>query len=106
MDEHVDLVRLITALCDAIRAIGTATPAFMHDLHALFGTAQRDRVHHAAARRAPVARCDVHMQRRQAIRTVISVAPVRQRLHVAVADDATEAAVLIASAHAQTPWCR
>jgi hypothetical protein len=78
----------------------------VHDLHALRGTAQRDRVHHAATRRAPVARCDVHMQRRQAMRTVISVAPICQRPHVAVADDATEAAILLASAHAPTPWCR
>jgi hypothetical protein len=78
----------------------------MHDLHALRGTAQRDRVHHAAARRAPVARLDVDVQRRQATRTVISVTPVRQRPHDCVADNAREAAVLLAPAHVPAPWCR
>jgi hypothetical protein len=78
----------------------------VHDLHALADAAQRDRVHHAAARRRPVPRPNVDVQRRQAMRTVISVTAVRQRSHLGVACNARETAVLVASGHVPAPWSR
>jgi hypothetical protein len=106
MDELVDVVGLIRPVGHTVRSLDAALPAPMHDLHALSGTPQRNCVHHAAARRAPVPRHLVDVQRRQAMRTVISVTAVRQRLHVRLADNARETAVLLASAHVPTPWCR
>ena len=106
MDERVDVVRLIAAIGNLVRTQPPAPAASMHDLHALVVASQRDGIHHAATRCEPVARPFVDMQRRKAMRTVISVTAVRQRFHVRVADDTRETAVLLASAHAQTPWCR
>ena len=106
MDERVDVVRLISAIGHTVRAHHTAPPAFVHDLHAFADAAQRDRVHHAAARRRPVSRCFVDVQRRQAMRTVISVTAICQRPHVRVTHRARETAVLLAPAHVPAPWCR
>src|SRR5581483_3224879 len=106
MYERVDVVRLIRSIGHTVRALHAAPPASMHDLHSLRDAAQGHRVHHATARRRPVARLVVDVQRRQAMRTVISVTAVRQRLHRRVADDARETAVLLAPAHVPAPWCR
>lgn len=106
LQDDVEIVRLIRIDRDDVAVLGSTVPTSMDDLPALLALPDGDGVHQAATAARPVAHPHIDVQRRQAGRAVIAVAPVGQRPNSRGADDTAEAGVLAASTHTQSPSFR
>lgn len=103
LDDDIKVISLLRILSNAIQPLDATATTSVDDLPSLLRLADSERVHDSTAWALSIARQNIHMERRQAKGTVVSVRTVCEGLYASTAADASEAPILLASWQVQTP---